>query len=215
LRQRIERLPADPRWPDPYVAETQRLHAGKRVRIMQANQLFKQDRRDEALELYDQLVTDYPDSEEAWFALGQALYRWRNYPGAERAMQKTIELEPGFAEAHNYLGLARMGQGKLTEAAAAFLKAIDLKPDFALAHAHLGNCRLQQNDSKGALEAFRAAVRCMPNYSYARTELALLLHQSHQDAEALEQARAALQLNPEDERARKLVDELQVKGSQR
>jgi len=108
-----------------------------------------------------------------------------------------------------------MGQGKLTEAAAAFRKAIDLKPDFALAHAHLGNCRLQQNDSKGALEAFRAAVRCMPNYSYARTELALLLHQSHQDAEALEQARAALQLNPEDERGKKLVDELQVKEPQR
>jgi tetratricopeptide (TPR) repeat protein len=212
LRQRLERLPPDPRWPDPYVAEAQRLHVGKRVRIMQANQLFKQGRANEALELYDQLVSDYPDSEETWFALGQALYRLRNYPSATRALQKTVELSPGFAEGHNYLGLAYMGQGELAQAAAAFHKAIDLKPDFALAYANLGNCRLQQNDSKAALEAFRTAVRCMPNYSSARTELALLLHQSHQDAEALEQARAALQLNPEDERARKLVDQLQVKG---
>lgn len=212
LRQRIERLPPDPRWPDPYVAEAQRLHVGKRVRIMHANQLFKQGRAADALELYDQLVADYADSEEAWFALGQALYRLRNYPSAAHALQKTVELSPGFAEGHNYLGLAYMGQGELTKAAATFQKAIDLKPDFALAYANLGNCRLQQNDAKAALEAFRAAVRRMPNYSSARTELALLLHQSHQDAEALEQARAALQLNPEEERARKLVDQLQVKG---
>jgi tetratricopeptide (TPR) repeat protein len=212
-RERVEKLPPDPRWPDPFAAEVQRLHVGQRVRIMQANQLLKQARVNEALQQYDQVIQDYPDSADAWFSLGQALYRLHNYSGAERTLQKTVALAPGFAEAHNYLGLSQMKQGELTEAAASFRKAIDLKPDFALAYANLGSCCLQQKDTPGAREAFRAAVRCMPNYAPARVELAILLHQDHQDAEALEQARAALQLNPDDEQARKLVAELTAKGS--
>jgi tetratricopeptide (TPR) repeat protein len=212
-RRRLESLPSDPPWPDKFLDEVQRFSTGKRARLMQADQLFKQRRIADALSQYDKVVRDYPDSHEAWTSLGQALYQVRDYANAERALQKAVDLAPGFAEARNYLGLAQVRQGELTEAAASFRKAIDLKPDFALAYANLGSCCLQQKDTAGAREAFRSAVRCMPNYAGARIELALLLHQEHQDAEALEQARAALQLNPDDERARKLVAELSAKDA--
>jgi tetratricopeptide (TPR) repeat protein len=212
-RTRLERLPPDPPWPDPFLAEIQRFNAGKRVRLMQADQLFKRGRAGEAVAMYDGVVKDYPDSSEAWFALGQALYRVRDFASAERTMQKTVELAPGFAEAHNYLGLARLEQGKLELAAASFRKATELKPDFALAYSNLGRCLLRQKDSSGALTAFRAAVRCKPSYAAAYTELAELLHQNHQDAEALKQVRQALQLNPGDDRARQLLGTLDPKGS--
>jgi tetratricopeptide (TPR) repeat protein len=208
LRQRVEHLPADPPWPDPFVAETQRLHVGKRARLIESNVLLKEGRFDEAIRALVRLTQDYPDASEPWFFLGQALHRVGDFAGAERVLTKAVELAPDFAEAHNYLGAARLRQGKLAEAAAAFRKATDLKPDFALAYSNLGRCLLQQKDQAGALAAFRAAVRCKPDNAAAHTELAEQLHQAHQDDEARTHARLALQLRPDDARAKQLLERL-------
>jgi tetratricopeptide (TPR) repeat protein len=210
-RTQLERLPADPPLPDPILAEIQRFNTGKRFRLMQADRLFKQGQAGEAIALYSRVVQDYPDSEEAWFSLGQALYRAHDFANAERILQKTVVLAPRFAEAHNYLGLARLALGQRETAAAAFRKAIAFKPDFALAYSNLGRCLLQQQDTAAALDAFRAAVRCKPNYAAAHTELAELLHQTQRDAEALDEVGQALQLNPSDERAKQLREKLEPK----
>jgi tetratricopeptide (TPR) repeat protein len=210
-RARLERLPPDPPWPDPFLDELQRFNTGRRARVMQADQLFKQHRTKEAITLYSQVVQDYPDSDAAWSALGQALYRAGDPVSAERALSKTVELSPRFAEAHNYLGLARLAQGKLDDAASSFQQAIQIKADFALAHFNLGRCLLLQKKEKDALDAFRAAVRYKPHYGAAHTALAELLHQIHQDTEALDEVRQALQLNPADEQAKQLRERLEAK----
>jgi tetratricopeptide (TPR) repeat protein len=211
-RQQLERLPPDQPWPDKFLAAVERFNTtGKRVRLMEADRLFKQRRFQEALAEYEQVVKDYPDAREARSALGQALYRLRNYAGAESVLKQTVELAPGFAEAHNLLGLAQREQGKLDAAVASFRKAVEIKPDFALAYANLGRCLLAQKDRPGALEAFRAAVRAKPDYTVVYTELAELLHQSGQDAEALEQVRRALQLDADDARAKQLLKTLSDK----
>ncbi len=210
-RARLEKLPPDPPWPDPLLDELQRFNTGRRARVMQADQLFKQGRTKEAITLYSQVVQDYPNSDAAWIALGQALYRVGDPVNAERALSKTVELAPRFAEAHNYLGLARLAQGKLEDAASSFQQAIQIKTDFALAHFNLGLCLLQQKKEREALDAFRAAVRYKPDYGAAHTALAELLHQLHQDSEALEEVRQALQLNPADEQAKQLRQKLEAK----
>ena len=211
-RTQLDRLAPDPPWPDPFLAEIQRFNTGKRFRLMQADRLFKQGRAGEAIVLYGEVVKDYPDADDAWFALGQALYRARDFANAEGVLQKTVQLSPRFAEAHNYLGLARLAQGR-REAIASFRKAVECKPDFALAHSNLGRCLLQQHDTVGAVDAFRAAVRCKPNYAAAHMELAELLHEIHRDAEALDEVRQALQLNPSDGRAKQLREKLESKRS--
>jgi tetratricopeptide (TPR) repeat protein len=211
-RQQLERLPPDQPWPDKFLADLDRFNsAGKRARLMEADRLFKQGQIPEALDRYAQVVQEYPDSREARVALGQALYRIRNYASAERVLKEAVELAPGFAEAHNYLGLSQREQGKLDAAAASFRKATELKPDFALAYSNLGRCLLAQKDRAGAIQEFRAAVRCKPDYTAAYTELAELLHQSGQDAEALEQVHQALQLDPNDDRAKQLLKTLSDK----
>jgi tetratricopeptide (TPR) repeat protein len=208
-RLRVERLPPDAPWPDPYIDEIRNLHVGKRFRLGQANRLFERGRAKEAVTQLNELVADYPDSSEVWFALGQVLHACGAYAQAERAMGKVVELTPGYAEAYNYLGAARFRQGKFADAESALHKAIELKPDFALAYCNLGRCLHQQKDISGAVAAFRAAVRCKPDYAAAHMELAELLHQTHQDAEALEQVRQTLQLNPRDERAKHLRAKLE------
>jgi tetratricopeptide (TPR) repeat protein len=210
-RSRVEHLPPDAPWPDRWVEEIQQLHVGvsKRDRLIQAGQLLKQGRDGEAFTLFNQLVSDYPDSDEAWFALGQALYSRGNYAAAEQAMQKVVALTPGYAEAHNYLGLARFRQRNLPAAADAFRKATQLKPDFALAYANLARCLVQQKDEPGAVSAFRTAVRCKPDFVEVRLELAELLHRTGHDADALDEVRQALQLRPADPKAQGLLKQLE------
>jgi tetratricopeptide (TPR) repeat protein len=209
LYRRVERLPADAPWPDPYIEEIHRLHLGKRFRLGQANRLFEQGHVNEAITQLNELAADYPNAPEVWFALGQSLHACRAYPAAEQAMQKVVQLTPGYAEAHNYLGAARLRQGKLADAEKSLRKAIEIKPDFALAYVNLGRCLLEQKDTAGALDAYRDAVRCKPDFAAAHTEFAELLHQTHRDAEALDQVRQALELNPSDERAKQLRKKLE------
>ena len=57
---------------------------------------------------------------------------WRR---RSRATGRRCRSKPGYAEAHNNLGLALQNQGKLDEAAEHFRKALSLKPDYAEAHA--------------------------------------------------------------------------------
>ncbi|SRR5579883_334220 len=211
LCQRVEHLPPDARWPDPFIEELHHLHIGKRIRVTQANRLFEQGRAREAITQFNELAADYPDAPEVWFGLGQALHWSGAYPAAERAMRKAVELTPGYAEAYNYLGAAQLRQGKLADAETALRKAIELKPDFAVAYINLGRCLLQQKDNDGAIKAFRDAIRCKPDYVAVYIELAELLHQIHRDAEALEEVRQALQLNPGDQRAKLLQKKLEGK----
>ena len=48
-----------------------------------------------------------------------------------------LALKPNYAEAHNSLGVALQGQGKLDEAVASYRQALALMPDFASAHSNL------------------------------------------------------------------------------
>jgi tetratricopeptide (TPR) repeat protein len=210
-REKLDRLPPDPPWPDPYVAEAQQLHVGQRGRIKQANQLLKQGSAREALTMLSDVVRDYPNSEEAWFSLGQALMRVGDNPGAERALRQTIALKPGFAEAHTFLGSALMRQEKIEAAIGFFRKAIELKSDYALAYYELGRCLRQQGDRPGAIEEFRSAVRIRPDYVEAYVELGDTLLQVHKETEASVPLKQALDLDPSHARAKQLMEELEAR----
>jgi tetratricopeptide (TPR) repeat protein len=208
---RLERMPADPPWPDPYTEEVRSIHIGKRSRLTQSDRLMERGRAREAIALLNQLTVDHPGDVDVWFSLGQALHRCGVYPQAEAAMQKAVDLAPGYAEAHNFLGAARLRQGKLADAETALRKAIEIKADFAHAYVNLGRCLVQRKDTAAAIEAFRAAIRCKPEFAEARIELAELLLHNKQESAARVEVHQALQLNPGYERAKQLLAELESK----
>ena len=53
-------------------------------------------------------------------------------------------------KAHNALGMALTGDGKMAEAVAHFREAVRLRPDYAEAHNSLGNAFFQQQNWKEA-----------------------------------------------------------------
>jgi len=77
-----------------------------------------------------------PNLAEAHLAAAQPLVMFgpHDFPTAERELQRAIELSPGLAMAHNYLGLMNARLGRYAESAAAYRRARELDP-VSLIHA--------------------------------------------------------------------------------
>jgi serine/threonine protein kinase/tetratricopeptide (TPR) repeat protein len=77
-----------------------------------------------------------PNLAEAHLAIAQPLVMFgpHDFPTAERELHRAIELSPGLAMAHNYLGLMNARLGRYDESAAAYRRARELDP-VSLIHA--------------------------------------------------------------------------------
>jgi cytochrome c-type biogenesis protein CcmH/NrfG len=169
--RRARALPEDAPWPDPFVAEVERLQAGLRVRLARADALARQGRGPEAVALLEGLVRAHPEHGPAWLLLGQVLLRARQAEPAERALTQAVRLAPETTEAWFGLGVARVLRGNARGAAAAFREVVRLKPDHTLGHYNLGLCLKERGDRAGAARELRRALRCQPDYEPARTAL--------------------------------------------
>jgi tetratricopeptide (TPR) repeat protein len=204
-RTRADRMPEDPVWPDPFIAEVQQLRTGKQADLGRADDLLRQGRVADAVTLLRRTVQTYPDSDWGWYLLGKALNRQQDWTTSERALRKAAELAPGAPEVQFYLGVALYHQQDYRAAAACFQRATELKPNYDLAHFNLGHCLDLAGDPSGADAAQQTALRCNPDLTAAHTARADLLLRQGRPAEALGHLRQALRLTPDEPRVRKLL----------
>jgi tetratricopeptide (TPR) repeat protein len=206
-RQEAER-PADVPWPDPLLAEAERLQTGTQFRLGRADTLLARGQVDEAVEVLSQLVAAHPEVDEAHVKLGAAYIRLKRLDAAEAELREALRLRPDLPEAHFLLGgVVSMRRGP-AEAEACYRKAVELKPSHALAHYNLGRCRLEQDDKAGALEGYRAALRCRPDLVEVHVAAAELESDQGRHAEARAHLEDALRLAPGHEKAKQLLANL-------
>ncbi len=74
------------------------------------------------------------ESADTYYALGVLRTAQLDFPGAEAAYQKAVELRPDWNWVYNGLGILMHTQGQYAEAEAAFRKAIELDPNWSRAH---------------------------------------------------------------------------------
>ncbi len=96
-------------------------------------------------------------SKEQWLDEGNQLYNHAHYQEALQAYERAIQLDPGFAEAHDARGDALFCLNRSQEALAAYERAIQL--DARYAHAYEGKGSLLY-DLKHYHEALEAYERC-------------------------------------------------------
>jgi tetratricopeptide (TPR) repeat protein len=77
--------------------------------------------------------------------------------------QEALRLRPGYATAHNNLGLAFLERGRPVEAIAQYRKALGIEPENAALHTNLGDALMAQGEAKEALVHFQEALRIEPN----------------------------------------------------
>lgn len=90
-----------------------------------------------ALRRARRLVRDHAEVAEVWLFLGVTLQRLQRDRRAERALRRSIELEPRLGEAHNRLGILLVGRGDHREGYDELREAVRLEPREPSVHVHL------------------------------------------------------------------------------
>jgi tetratricopeptide (TPR) repeat protein len=85
----------------------------------------------------------HPGQEGAWYWLGLARFKRRDFAGAEEAFASLLRLQPAHPEGQYGLGVSLYEQGRLDAAGAAIENALRLRPDFAEAERKLRDIRAQ------------------------------------------------------------------------
>ena len=141
------------------------------------------------------LAAQRPNDPAAQFALAQALDRAGDPERAMASLHAALRLAPGFAEAHNLLGILLAASGDGDAAIASFRQAVLDKPDYARAWNNLGNSLKSAGRLAEAEAAIGEAVRLQPDYQLAQHNLGAVRYDQGKSEEAIVALSASLQLN--------------------
>lgn len=149
--------------------------------------------------LVSALETPAPEPAYRLALCGQALAELGDWPLAENAFAQAVKLNPGYATAWAWLGLARQATGT-ADSALALATALQLEPNSAALHAMQGTYWLRANQPAPARTEFERATQLEPDNPIWWQGLAGAAAQSDLPA-ALEAYLQATQLAPQDPRS--------------
>jgi tetratricopeptide (TPR) repeat protein len=118
-------------------------------------------------------------------------------PDVLRAFTLATRISPGFAKAHNNLGVAYGRAGRIDEAARAYQNAIGSDPYLPAPHANLAQIYLRQDKPEEAAGHFQQAVRLDPGNAHYRYFYGKALALCGKSREAFDQLDRAVRLDPD------------------
>lgn len=171
--------------------------------IMRARKIY-----DEAAGYYDKAIDLIPNpGRQHWayfYARGTCHERLKNWPAAERDLQKALALVPDQPLVLNYLGYSWIDQGiNLKEGTALIEQAVALKPDDGYIVDSLGWAHFKQGNFTDAVNYLERAVELKPDDPVLNDHLGDALWRVGRQREARFQWDQSLSLKPEPEDAEK------------
>jgi tetratricopeptide (TPR) repeat protein len=126
---------------------------------------------------------------------GMANERTGNYPGAVRAYERGLAVEPENVEILNSLGFALFQQGKSQEAVVALEKALAVDPKHVKAHNNIALASIDLGELELAEAHYRESLAIEPQAAI-HSDLGFVLERQGLADEAIEQYQKALELDP-------------------
>ena len=117
---------------------------------------------DEAVMLYEEILTIRQDHAPACINLGTIYYNRRDFEMAEQMYRRATDADPEYALAFFDLGNVLDEMQRLKDAIAAYVRAIQLVPGYADAHYNLALAYERQGERRRALRHWMAYVRLDP-----------------------------------------------------
>jgi Flp pilus assembly protein TadD len=108
------------------------------------------------------MVDVSPRAPTAHRGLAEVYTRAEKYPEAARECRVAIQLDPGFTDAYELLGVVSAKQGDNATARQAFEAALRLAPNRASISANLGVLAVNEGKLDAALTYFRQAAKLNP-----------------------------------------------------
>ena len=133
------------------------------------------------------ITNEFPKHQFGWKVLGAVLKQTGKLFDSLTAMQKSVQLAPQDAEAHNNLGVMLQELGRFAEAQASYMQAIALKSEYAEAHNNLGVTLQELGRLEEAEASYNQAIALKPDYAEACSNLGNML----QELERLDEAEAS------------------------
>ncbi|MDQ7010483.1 MAG: tetratricopeptide repeat protein [Mariprofundaceae bacterium] len=144
-------------------------HAEQADTLAGARALIAQERYPQAVEMLEQTIKADADNYHAWFLLGVAHSRQRQFYQAIEAFHRVSELRPDLAEPHNNLAVIYNELGDVRAAVRQLEISLEKKPDYATAQENIADLHV-----KLALQYYKKALAQSPNEALARRYRRLL-----------------------------------------
>ncbi len=173
--------------------------------VQQAMQHHVQGRRDEARQVYDQVLSQAPDHADALHLLGLLEAQLDNFERAHALIWRAITVNPGEAMFHNNLGNVCLERGQFAEAEVLYLKAIKLDNGRIDALNNLGLLLSKTGRNDEAEKLLLKAVELAPTNADWRQNLANHYLGVGRDSDALQQCHDGLVIAPRSRTLRGLL----------
>jgi uncharacterized protein (TIGR02466 family) len=143
------------------------------------------------------ITQEFPKHQFTWKVLAAVLKQMGRISESLVASQKSVQLDPQDAEAHNNLGVTLQELGRLDEAEKSLRQAITLKPDYAEAHYNLGITLKELGRLDEAEVSYNQAIALKPDYAEAHNNLSNTLKELGRLDEAEASYKQTIALKPD------------------
>jgi tetratricopeptide (TPR) repeat protein len=161
-----------------------------------AAQLMKENRDDEALSVFEEILEKDPNSKPAHLGIGKICMKQKDYEGALSHFQTVKRIDPTMAKAALAVGNVYYKQNEMDSAIAAFEDAVKIDPSAPSGYLGIGRALLKQKKYPQAKEQVQKALLFNPQLTSGR----LLMSQIHQEQgnteAAIGEIESALKMNP-------------------
>lgn len=136
------------------------------------------------------------DAVEIYWKNARSYYSSGQYDRAAFALEKLIELNPGNADAHYWLGVVSEKMSTYERAMYAYEDALELQPDHVDARYRLGLIHSRRNNYDTATECFEKVIKLSPEHFEGYYRLGLAHDNRGEQDKAIESLQKAIDVNP-------------------
>jgi tetratricopeptide (TPR) repeat protein len=166
------------------------------VRTQRALGAMNAGRLDEAADLLQAIVNDFPDNADAWRTLGALRVQQGDEEAALEPLEHAVALAPDYARAWQQMGAIFLDQGRPAGAETSLNMAVEADPAEPYAWIHLTEAYLAQQKYKDAIHAGRQAIIVSPDNVGSWRYLGAALRADGDLKEAEPVLRKAIDLDP-------------------
>jgi tetratricopeptide (TPR) repeat protein len=176
--------------------EAEKANAALREMFANANKLSSEGKSDEAIAAYNELLAKNPQIAEAHYNIGYLKSQKKDWPGAEAAYLKALEVRPGYGEAISALARVYTASGQAAKATELLTKAAADNPKDAKVQFNLGVFYLNSGKAEEAAAAFQKSAEADPANAEVYYYLGTLAVGQNKIPEAVANLEKYLSMNP-------------------